>query len=312
MADSLVRPQIVGIGEALLDVFPDGREVVGGAPLNFAVHANRLAKVIGKSACIASRTGQDSRAATLRGFLAAAGMTADFLQQDQRHPTGAVNVALDADGQPSYDIVEGAAWDNLEWTPEFEALAASCELVCYGSLAQRSRRSRETIEAFVTTAKNAIRLFDVNLRQSYYDYSILRRGCALATVLKLNSDELEVLAAMMTLRGATPGERILALFERFPIEHVILTRGSAGTAIYTASDRLEGGKVNAYQPQPGSDSVGAGDAATAAAAVAILAGHPLAQVVHIANHAGAYVAMQPGATPRLPDEIAQLIDRRAQ
>ena len=303
-------PSIVGLGEALFDVFENGKEVVGGAPLNFAVHASRLARVIGKSAGVVSRVGLDARGAGVKAFLESANMTAGFLQKDARRPTGTVQVTLDGDGQPSYEIVGEVAWDYLEASPELDALAGTCELVCYGSLAQRSKRSRETIEGFLVRASSALRLFDVNLRQSFYDYSTLRRGCALATALKLNAEELAVLASMLTLRGWSAGDRVLSLFERFPIEVVILTRGAEGTVIYTPTGKFEGPKVG-YPFEDGADSVGAGDAATAAAAVAMLAGHPLEQVVNIANHAGAFVASRHGATPVLPDEILRMMDRRA-
>ena len=303
-------PNIVGLGEALFDVFENGKEVPGGAPLNFAVHANRLAKVIGKSVAIASRVGVDQRGSAMGDFLKSVGMTAAFLQNDQRHPTGTVRVTLDGAGQPSYDIVRDAAWDFLESSAGLDALAESCNLVCYGSLAQRSAQSRETIERFLVRARKSLRLFDVNLRQSFYDYSTLRRGCALATALKVNAEELEVLAAMLTLRGSSAGDRVLSLFERFPIEVVIFTQGAEGTAIYTPTGKFEGPAVS-YPPQPGADNVGAGDAATAAAAVSMLAGLPLDQVVNIANHAGAFVASQHGATPVLPDEILRMMDRRS-
>lgn len=309
MPDSSPVPTIVGLGEALFDVFADGTEVVGGAPLNFAVHAHRLARVIGKSATIASRAGVDEHGAVLRAFLQSTGMTADFMEPDSEHATGTVQVTLDAAGHASYEIVGGVAWDFLESTAAWDALADRCELVCYGTLAQRSPRSRRTIEAFLVRANKALRLFDVNLRQSFYDYSTIRRGCALATAVKVNEDELNVLTSMLTLRGSTPGDRILSLFERFPIEVVILTRGAAGTAIYTANGRFED-KPASYLMHPEADSVGAGDAATAAAAVAILAGHPFDHVVKVANHAGAFVASRPGGTPVLPDEILQMLDRR--
>ena len=302
-------PTIVGIGEALFDVFPDGREVAGGAPLNFSVHANRFAMVIGKSATIASRAGVDERGQALRDFLRSAGMTDALLQPDPVHPTGVVNVSLDSERQASYDIVRDVAWDHMEWTAELDQAAADCELVCYGSLARRSKEACRTIEKFLVQAKQAIRLFDVNLRQSDYDYSNLRRGCALASAVKLNAEELNILSEMLVLRGSTPGDRILALFERFPIELVIFTRGKDGTAIYTPRGRFEGERVD-LQPQPGADSVGAGDAATAAAAVALIAGHAPEQIVRIANQAGAFVAGCQGATPDLPDELLQLIDRR--
>lgn len=306
----LDTPNIVGLGEALYDVFESGEEVVGGAPLNFAVHAHRLGRVIGKSAAVVSRVGTDFRGAAVDRFLDHSGMNAAFLQIDRQHPTGTVRVTLDGNGQPSYEIVPEVAWDYLEPSAELDALASSCELVCYGSLAQRSERSRETIEAFLVRAKGALRLFDVNLRQSFYDYSTLRRGCALATALKLNAEELGVMAAMLTLRGRSDGDRVLSLFERFPLEVVILTRGAEGTVIYTPTGKFEGQAVT-YPLTDGADSVGAGDAATAAAAVAMLAGHGLEQVVNIANHAGAFVASRHGATPELPEAILRMMDRRS-
>jgi fructokinase len=303
-------PSILGIGEALFDVFPDGQEVVGGAPLNFAVHANRLAKVIGKSAAVASAVGSDGRGGRIRSFLQSAGLSIDLLQEDPAHPTGTVKVILDADRQASYEIAREVAWDHMEWTPGLEQAAARCELVCYGTLARRSPVSRETIENFLAQATRAVRLFDVNLRQADYDYSNLRRGCALATVVKLNAEELTVLAEMLTLRGTSQGDRIQALFERFPLKMVILTRGKDGTALYTLNGKFEGLPVE-FQPESGADSVGAGDAATAAAAIALIAGLLPEQIVQIANRAGAYVAGRQGATPELPEEILRLIDRRA-
>ena len=301
---------IVGLGEALFDVYADGREVVGGAPLNFAVHASRLGRVIGKTAAIVSRVGRDPRGAAIRSFLTEAGTVVDFLQEDAVRPTGWAPVTLDADGQASFEIVRDVAWDYIETTADLEALASRCELVCYGTLGQRSPVSRLTIEDFLVQAKGALRLFDVNLRQSSYDYSMLRRGCALATALKLNVEELSVLASMLTLRGSSAGDRVLSLFERFPIEVVILTRGAAGTVIYTPNGRFEG-KPAVYEPEAGADSVGAGDAATAAAAVAMLAGHSLDHVVKVANHAGGFVASRHGATPVLPYEILRMMDRRS-
>jgi fructokinase len=127
--------------------------------------------------------------------------------------------------------------------------------------------------------------------------------------LKLNAEELGVMASMLTLRGSSSGDRVLSLFERFPVEVVILTRGEAGTVIYTPTGRFEG-QVAGYPFEEGADSVGAGDAATAAAAVGLLAGRPLEQVVQVANHAGGYVASRHGATPELPEEILRMLDRR--
>jgi fructokinase len=297
--------QIAGIGEALFDVYPE-REVLGGAPLNFAVHANRLASRIGMRAAPVSRVGWDARGERIKSRLASFGVSTEYLQADIDHSTGTAEVLLDLEGHASYRITPECAWDFLEFSEELEELAANCKVVCFGTLAQRRDGARETIEAFVAAAKDAIRLFDVNLRQNFYDLSMLRRGCALASDLKLNESELEVLAELFGLQGEVPAHYVRELFERFPLERVLLTRGSRGCMLFTANnEQHEGGQV-LYPAAADADSVGAGDAAAAGFVTAILAGAPDAQAVELANHMGAWVASQPGATPELP---GQLVDR---
>jgi fructokinase len=296
-----MTPTIVGLGEALFDQFA-GRMSLGGAPLNFAIQAHRLAAPLQQSAAVASRIGADPLGERLITEVSAAGVDPQFLQVDPERPTGVVPVALDPQRQASYSIEPGAAWDFLEFTPEWEALAHNARAVCFGTLAQRSEPAREAIESFLTQAKAAIRLFDVNLRQDFYDYSVLRRGCCLATAVKCNEEELAVLAEMLALRGNTPGDWIHSLFDRFPVESVLLTRGPRGSQLYLPNGRFEEPPPS-YPHQEDADSVGAGDAASAALVVALLAQLPPAEVVSLANHAGAFVASQPGATPQLPASL---------
>ncbi len=298
---------IVGIGEALFDLYPDGREVLGGAPLNFAVHANRLAKQLGREASPVSRIGRDARGALLKTALTDLGVSHAHLQEDPEHPTGVVHISLAASQQePAYTIAADSAWDFIEPSEDLDALAARCEAVCFGTLAQRKDRAREVIEEFLARASKAIRLFDLNLRQDFYDRSVLRRGCALATALKLNERELEILADMLHLRGNRHGDFVLALFDRFPLEQVLLTRGSRGCILYTPKAKCEVHNVS-YPSQPGADSVGAGDGAAAGFIVGLLANLPEARIVELANHVGAFVSSQQGATPALPPEILNLV-----
>ncbi len=296
----------------MFDLYPDS-EVLGGAPLNFAVHANRLASRLGKSAAPVSRIGLDARGERIKEQLADLGVTAEFLQTDAGHATGTVDVTIDGAGQPSYIVTENAAWDFLQFTSGMEELAASCEAVCFGTLAQRRDGAREAIEAFLTAVPKAIRLFDVNLRQDYYDLSMLRRGCALATDLKLNEGELDVLAEMLELRGNRHGDYILALFDRFPLDRVLLTRGAKGCVLFGANNTRFEGKPVSYPPAPGADAVGAGDAAAAGFTIGLLAEMHGARIVELANEMGAWVASQPGATPGLPDRILDSVteSRRA-
>ncbi len=293
---------IVGIGEALFDVYPD-REVLGGAPLNFAVHANRLASRLGMQAAPVSRIGWDARGERMKSRLASLGVSDEYLQPDIDHPTGTVEVSLDAEGQPSYVIPPQCAWDFLQFSSEFEALASRCQAVCFGTLAQRRDGARETIEAFLTKAENAIRLFDVNLRQDFYDLSMLRRGCALATVLKVNEQELEVLSELLDLSG----DPVAALFGRFPMERLLLTRGDRGCILFGANNTKLEGKMISYPAAPDADAVGAGDAAAAGFVIGLLAKMTDGQVLELANHMGAWVASQPGASPTLPAHILDMV-----
>jgi fructokinase len=293
---------IVGIGEALFDVFPTGARKLGGAPLNFAVHANQLVRGLGGRGLAVSRVGADDLGQQAVQTLECLSMNACYIQQDAAHPTGQVLVGLSATGQPEYTIATGAAWDFLRFEEDMTELAESCDAVCFGSLAQRSPQSRETIRLFLHLAKDAIRLFDVNLRQNWYDFATLIDSCGLATAIELNIDELDIL---VDLFGFPREDGLQSFFHHFPIDHIVLTRGALGTAIYTRSESIEGESA-AYPMTAESDAVGAGDACAAAVVVGLLARMPLAEVARAANHVGAFVAASQGATPVLPSGIVTL------
>jgi fructokinase len=273
---------IVGLGEALFDLLPGG-PVLGGAPLNVAVHARQL----GARGVLVSRVGRDALGQRLLAE-AAKRLDAVALQVDPDRPTGTVRVTLEK-GEPSYDIVKDVAWDRLEFTPELRALAESADAVCFGSLAQRSGKSRETIHRFLETAAKAVRLFDVNLRQDYYGADLLRDSLRRASIVKLNRDELPVVLGLLGISSLD------GLRAEYGLTHAVLTRGAEGTSI----NGIAGEPVR-FPVQPGADSVGAGDACSAGVLTGVLRGWPIERTLALANKMGAYVASVPGATPRLP------------
>lgn len=289
---------IVGLGEALYDVFPDETRL-GGAPLNAAVHAHQL----GNKGVMVSRVGKDELGRRIAAELRARGMTADYVQVDSERPTGTVNVRFDSEGQPEYEIVRGVAWDAIEFTPELEAPAEGCDAVCFGTLAQREQRSRETIARFLGAAERAVRLLDVNLRQDFYSREIIEGSCAAATAVKLNKAELDELARMLDLGGG-PDEAARALLERFDLEWVALTSGPLGTKVCTGEGWFEAEAVPADEKD--ADPVGAGDAAAAALLHGVVRGWDWKRTLTLANRLGAFVASRRGACPPLDEDILEL------
>ena len=281
-------PVVVGIGEILWDRFPAG-DRLGGAPANFAFHAGQL----GAEACVVSRVGDDEDgAAILRRF---SGQT-DHLQRDFEHPTGVVEVTLE-NGEPRYRIVEPAAWDYLGMNESLRQLAARADAVCFGTLAQRNPCTRATIREFLAACRpGAIRLFDVNLRAPFYTPDVIAFGLGIASVLKLNHDELRAIAASLGL-DADDGAR--DLLRRYPnLDLVAVTLGADGSELYRRGEST----VRARPPViEFCDAVGAGDSFAATLVTGLLAGEKLAPVADRANRVAAFVASQPGATPLLPD-----------
>ena len=180
------RHKIVGLGEVLWDMLPSGRQL-GGAPANFAY----ISTLLGNEGVVASRVGSDPLGAEAASRLATLGVTTDFLQKDAVHPTGVVQVEVDNAGQPKFEIAAGVAWDFLEWTPDWQNLAGQADAICFGSLAQRRLRAARTIRRFIkTTRSEAVRVFDVNLRQAFFSRAVLEESMELAEIVKLNDHEL--------------------------------------------------------------------------------------------------------------------------
>jgi fructokinase len=283
---------IIGIGEILWDLLPAGKKL-GGAPANFAYAANSL----GDRAVILSRVGNDESGGAIWHELNDKNLTGDFLQIDEKYPTGSVNVSL-ADGQPSYRIVEPVAWDFLELSDDWRKIAARADAVCFGSLAQRHEVSRQTILEFVKLTQN-LRVFDVNLRQHFFSASILQKSFRLANVVKLNQEELPVVAKMFELVTKDPLETAKTLLFKFDLQLICVTRGALGSILITKSEVSE----NPGFEVPFKDAIGAGDAFTAALTHGLLRGWSLSEINDFANGVGAFVASESGAMPEFPEEF---------
>ncbi|MFO0797972.1 MAG: carbohydrate kinase [Gemmataceae bacterium] len=289
----MTRP-VVGIGELLWDVFPDGRRVAGGAPFNFAFHCRQL----GHAGTIVSRVGDDALGRELREEVRRLGMSDEYIQTDPDRPTGTVQVTLDAAGVPAYRITEGVAWDAIEWTPALGALAGEAGAVCHGTLAQRADTSCETVQTFLRECRFALRVFDVNLRQHYYSKPHVTWSLARSHTIKLNVDELATLADLFGWPGTTDAERVAGLFRISAARTclVVLTRGADGCTVYPERGKPESAPAPLVKI---ADTVGAGDAFTAAMVCLQLEGKPLRESLRFALQYAARVCEHRGATPRI-------------
>lgn len=288
---------IVGLGEILWDVFPEGKRL-GGAPANFAY----MASLLGDRGIVASRIGTDPLGAKAQSKLESLGLETSFLELDPAHPTGTVKVAVAPDGQPSYEITEEVAWDFLELGPAWESLALHADAVCFGSLAQRSRMSRDTIRAFLEAVRpGTARVFDVNLRQAFYSAEVVSESLKLADFVKLNREELARVMELLDLGEHDEELSARRLLHASSAKLVCVTRGESGSLLVT-SDRCDehpGFRV------PVVDTVGAGDAFAAALVHHFLRGSSLGEMSEAANRMGAWVASQAGATPLADSAIRQ-------
>jgi fructokinase len=289
------RPILVGIGEALWDMLPGGKQL-GGAPANFAYHANAL----GGRGVVASRVGDDEPGRELLSLLASSGLETRHIQIDPGHPTGWVDVRLDAAGVPEYVIHENVAWDDLRIETPLLELARQADCVGFGTLAQRSPESRATIQALLgDTRPDCLRVFDINLRQDYFSRELIHDSLSISKVLKLNDAELPVVAALLKL-GAQGDDALRSLIDRYGLSLVALTRGAKGSVLYASDGTIsEHLGIAAHVV----DTVGAGDAFTAALALGLLNDLPLDQINQHANQVAAYVCSQAGAMPQMPQSL---------
>lgn len=285
---------VVGMGEALWDVLPEGKKI-GGAPANFAYHVSQF----GLPSCVVSAIGDDALGKEIIENFTSKGL--DQLIAEVPYPTGTVQVEIDQTGIPLYDIKENVAWDNIPYTEHLDALAKRTKAVCFGSLAQRNVVSRNTINHFLDTMPkddDSLIVFDVNLRQGFYNKEILCKSMQNCNILKINDEELITVSRMFGYPGIDLQDKCWILLGKYNLKMLILTCGINGSYVFTP------GNVS-FQPSPKvevADTVGAGDSFTAAFIASILKGKSVTEAHTIAVKTSAFVCTQKGAMPILPPE----------
>jgi len=284
---------VIGIGEALWDMLPGGKKL-GGAPANFAYHASQF----GHEAIAVSAIGQDKLGEEI----------VDALEEHRlpyhldrvEYPTGTVQVSLDDQGIPQYEIKTDVAWDNIPYTRELARLAADCKAVCFGSLAQRSPVSRESIGLFLEAVpEDCMKVFDINLRQDFYGREVLEESFRRCDILKINDEELAVIASMFEVPGLTTEDKCRSLIETYKLKMLILTCGVNGSYAF-----YEGGMSFLETPKVTvADTVGAGDSFTGAFVGSLLNGKSVPEAHETAVRVSAFVCTQSGAMPEIPDSL---------
>ncbi|MCC8132732.1 MAG: carbohydrate kinase [Tannerellaceae bacterium] len=290
---------IVGMGEALWDVLPEG-EKIGGAPANFAYHVSQF----GLDSRVVSAVGEDALGEEILENFEEKKL--NCLIGKVPYPTGTVEVELDEAGVPCYEIRENVAWDHIPFTPELEEVARNTQAVCFGSLAQRNTVSRETIHTFLDTmpdGENRYKIFDVNLRQHFYTREVLCQSFEKCNIIKINDDELVTVSHMFGYPGINLEEKCWILLGKYNLKMLILTCGVNGSYVFTP------GKISFVETPcvRVADTVGAGDSFTGAFCAAILKGRSIPEAHQLAVQVSAYVCTQHGAMPELPEKFTMNI-----
>lgn len=286
---------VVGMGEALWDVLPEGKKI-GGAPANFAYHVSQF----GLPACVVSAVGDDALGHEIIENFTSKGL--NHLIETVPYPTGTVQVEIDQAGVPQYEIKENVAWDNIPLSPRLEALARNTKAVCFGSLAQRNVVSRNTINSFLDAmpqTEDTLVVFDVNLRQGFYNKEILCDSMKRCNILKINDEELVTVSRMFGYPGIDLQDKCWILLGKYNLKMLILTCGINGSYVFTP------GNVS-FQPTPKvevADTVGAGDSFTAAFMASIIKGKSVNEAHSRAVRTSAYVCTRKGAMPILPADL---------
>ena len=297
MEQSLER-YIVGHGETLWDMLPEGRKI-GGAPANFIHHIAQF----DLPSCLVSAVGDDELGAEIRSIFEKKNIrtvipTVPF-------PTGTVEVTLNDEGVPQYDICEGVAWDNIPFTDELRDLATKTVAVCFGTLAQRNEVSRQTIKSFIEAMDDeSIKICDVNLRGDYYSREVVEWSVIVSDVVKVNDEELPIICELLEIPHTDPEQVAQYLYDHYDIEMLILTCGAEGSHVYSLyepNSSLGTPKVEVV------DTVGAGDAFTGSFIAAMMSGFEVKWAHRLAVEVAAYVCTQPGAMPDLPDEMRERV-----
>lgn len=287
------RFNVAGIGELLWDVFPTHKRL-GGAPANFAYHCSGLGATAWPVSCV----GADPLGELICNTLREKGVDTRYVMESGAYPTGTVEVVLNA-GKPSYDIRENVAWDHIVCGNELNAFAATLDAVCFGSLSQRAGESRGAIRSFLQhVPHDALKIFDVNLRQEFYSKELIEESLKRANILKLSDEELPVLAGYFDLQGGTLAQ-LTQLRERFDLKLIAYTRGPDGSLLVGSGEVDD----SAGLVTKAVDSVGAGDSFTAALCMGLLRGWALKKVNEFANEVATFVCSQKGATPVLPGRL---------
>ncbi len=298
----MTKPAVmVGLGEVLWDLLPSGR-VLGGAPGNFAY----MTSVLGDEGIVASRVGNDDLGREACRVMQQLGLSTAYLQHDDRYETGTATVCIDDGGQPTFIIKEPVSWDFLQWTPEWEQLARRADVICFGSLAQRSATSAATIERFLQSAQeNALRICDVNLRQSFYSRDVLSGSFQRAHIVKLNEPELVQVSKLLNLGTGNDEALAKRLLAECGLRLVCVTRGDRGSLLVSQAQTVEHRGFHVKV----ADAIGAGDAFTACLAHYYLRRQSLEDVSEFANRVASWVATQRGATPPIsPSQLQHILN----
>ena len=286
---------VIGLGEALFDVLPEGKKL-GGAPANFAYHVSQF----GLNSCAVSAMGDDELGKELEKELNDHHL--NYQIDKVAYPTGTVQVSLDANGIPCYDIKEGAAWDNIPYTPALEKLAKNCTAACFGSLAQRNEVSRNTIYRFLDNMpkeEGILKIFDINLRQGFYTKEIICESLKRCNVLKINDEELITIGRLFGYPGLDIENKCWLILGKYNLDMLVLTCGVNGSYVFAPGSK-------SFQETPKvevADTVGAGDSFTGTFCACILKGMSIAEAHKRAVQVSAYVCTQHGAMPTLPPEL---------
>ncbi|MBR1502655.1 MAG: carbohydrate kinase [Prevotella sp.] len=290
-----MKRYIVGLGEALWDVLPEGKKL-GGAPANFAYHAGQF---LGMDNTIAiSALGEDKLAEETIDALKEHNL--NYLMPRVPYPTGTVQVTLTGDGIPTYDIKENVAWDNIPFTDEMLEIAKNARAVCFGSLAQRNVVSRENIHKFLdATPDDCMKIFDINLRQQFYSKEVIQESLKRCNVLKINDEELVLIGRMFGYPGLDIENKCWLILGKYNLDMLVLTCGTNGSYVFTPGQM-------SFQETPKvevADTVGAGDSFTGSFVGSILNGKPVPEAHKTAVQVSAFVCTQNGAMPVVPDRL---------